>query len=117
MTKFKIVLKKYCVSGITMVLQWQEWGDNMTNIISELWYGNIDPSLHLGENNTELKRAEKIFYKNIEKIENTSNDKELIEKIYDSLNEYLSLMCEQAFYNGFCIGTKISAQALEFNEY
>ena len=55
-------------------------GDNMTNIISELWYGNIDPSLHLGENNTELKRAEKIFYKNIEKIENTSNDKELIEK-------------------------------------
>ena len=52
----------------------------MTNIISELWYGNIDPSLHLGENNTELKRAEKIFYKNIEKIENTSNDKELIEK-------------------------------------
>ena len=89
----------------------------MTNIISELWYGNIDPSLHLGENNTELKRAEKIFYKNIEKIENTSNDKELIEKIYDSLYEYLSLMCEQAFHNGFCIGTKISAQALEFNEY
>lgn len=42
--------------------------------------------------------------------------KELFEKYNDCMNEYIAAISEQAFCDGFCVGTKITAEALSAAE-
>lgn len=86
----------------------------MTNTISELWYGNLNPVRQVGKNDSEIKNLEELISKNTKKIEALLNEKEkdFLGKYVDCINEYIALVCEQAFCNGYCLGTKITTEAL-----
>lgn len=86
----------------------------MTKTISELWSGNLDPVMRMGMNNTEIDKMEKLMSDNYSKIKSNINDeqKEVLEKYLDCVNDYVLLISEQSFCDGFCLGTKISAEAL-----
>ena len=86
----------------------------MTKTISELWSGNLDPITRLGMNNIEIEKMEKLMSDNYDKLKAKLNDetKEILEKYFDCVNDYVLLISEQSFCDGFCLGTKISAEAL-----
>lgn len=86
----------------------------MTKTISELWSGNLNPITRLGMNNIEIEKMEKLMSDNYDKLKAKLNDetKEILEKYYDCVNDYVLLISEQSFCDGFCLGTKISAEAL-----
>ncbi len=86
----------------------------MTKTISQLWGGNVDPVRHLGENNLEIAKMEKLMLDNYKNLKSKLNNeqKEILEKYYDCVSDYGLLISEQSFCDGFCLGTKISAEAL-----
>lgn len=86
----------------------------MTKTISQLWSGNLDPVTRLGMNNIEIDKMEKLMSDNYAKLKTKLNDetKENLEKYVDCVNDYVLLISEQSFCDGFCLGTKISAEAL-----
>lgn len=86
----------------------------MTNTIAQLWNGNLEPIRYLGVTNAEMKELEILMQRNLEKLEGNLNEKakELFQKYDDCLNEYILISSEQAFCDGFCLGTKITAEAL-----
>ncbi len=86
----------------------------MTKTISQLWSGNLDPIMRLGGNNSEIAKMEKLMSDNCCKLKEKLNDdtKEILEKYIDCVNDYVLLISEQSFCDGFCLGTKISAEAL-----
>ena len=86
----------------------------MTKTISQLWSGNLDPITRLGMNNIEIDKMEKLMSDNYDKLKDKLNDetKEILEKYFDCINDYVLLISEQSFCDGFCLGTKISAEAL-----
>lgn len=85
----------------------------MTKTISELWSGNLDPVMRLGMNNIEIDKMEKLMSDNYGKLKIKLNDeiKEILEKYADCVNDYVLLISEQSFCDGFCLGSKISAEA------
>ena len=90
----------------------------MTKTISQLWGGNLDPVMHLGANNIEIGKMEKLMSDNFSKLKTNINDeqKAILEKYLDCVNDYVFLISEQSFCDGFCLGTKISAEALIIGE-
>ena len=86
----------------------------MTKTISQLWSGNLDPVTQLGMNNIEIDKMEKLMSDNYAKLKTKLNDetKENLEKYVDCVNDYVLLISEQSFCDGFCLGSKISAEAL-----
>lgn len=86
----------------------------MTKTISGLWGGNLDPVRHLGEGNLEINKMEKLMSDNYDKLRAKLNDetREILEKYAECVSDYGLLISEQSFCDGFCLGTKISAEAL-----
>lgn len=86
----------------------------MTPTISELWHGNLEPVCHSGKNNKDIKDSFRLKNRNLEKIQEVLNDsqKELLERYSESIDELMDLLMEQAFCDGYCIGTKLIAEAL-----
>ena len=37
---------------------------------------------------------------------------EMLEKYADCIDEYTEVICEQAFFEGFCLGTKIVTESM-----
>lgn len=86
----------------------------MTKTIAELYNGNLVPIKNLGRFNNEIKQLETLMEKNLETLEKELSEEQ---KVYFSryagnINEYMLLSCEQAFCDGFCMGAKITAEAL-----
>lgn len=86
----------------------------MTKTISQLFNGNLIPIKNFGKNNSEIKYLEILLDRNIENLEQslTENQKEVFSKYYDCINEYLSLLIEQAFSDGFSVATKLLTEAI-----
>ena len=86
----------------------------MTNTIAQMWYGNIDPAQTFGMNDPEMRRLESLLSKNQDKLEQSigEKDKELLEKYIDCVYEYVCTNCRQAFCSGYCMGAKLTAEAL-----
>lgn len=86
----------------------------MTKTIVELWNGNLNPIAYLATNNKEVKNLENLMQCNLEKLENSIDEKsqEIFEKYNDCINEYINILCEQSFCDGFCLGTKIVTESL-----
>ena len=86
----------------------------MTKTISQLWRGNLEPIMHLGLDNIEINNMEKLMSDNFDKLKEKINEeqKEILEKYSECVSDYVLLICEQSFCDGFCLGSKISAEAL-----
>ena len=83
-------------------------------LIPQLWNGNIKPIVHFGVNNKQLRELEHYMERHLQKLENTLNEDEKItlEKYSSCLEEYITIITEQAFTDGFGMGTKLFAEAL-----
>lgn len=86
----------------------------MTKTITELYNGNLLPIKNLGRYNDEIKQLENLMEKNLEMLEKELNEeqKAIFNKYDSNINEYMYLLSQQAFCDGFCIGTKLLAEAL-----
>lgn len=86
----------------------------MVKTIAALWNGSLEPVGKLGVNNDEMKDLEDILGRNIDKMEKLLNEEQKkIFKIYcDNVSQYLLVSSEQAFCDGYCLGTKITTEAL-----
>ena len=90
----------------------------MLKTIAELWNGALEPIRYLGVNNSQIKQLDKLIQSNSERLkENLSETaKEIFKKYDDCITEYISILSEQAFCEGFCLGTKITSEALTYGE-
>jgi hypothetical protein len=83
-------------------------------VISKIWNGSIAPVRQLGERNGECKELEKLLERNLENLERELGEsaRETLRKYNLCLEEYLLVLCEQSFHDGFCLGTRITAEGL-----
>ncbi|MBO5912766.1 MAG: hypothetical protein J6Q76_04770 [Clostridia bacterium] len=83
-------------------------------IIKELWHGNLQPVAKFGDGVRSISELERIKERNREKLLSIlGNEKgEILEKYTDCIDEYISSVCEQAFYEGFCVGAKMCSESL-----
>ena len=83
-------------------------------LIPQLWNGHIQPIVRFGKNNKQIKELEDYMQRHLESLENTLNDDEKItfEKYSGCIDEYITLIVEQAFIDGFSLGTKLFAEAI-----
>ena len=89
----------------------------MESIIRELWNGNLQPCVGCGKENYEIIDSISLLQKNGEKLNDLLNNDQ--QKFFAAYNEkielYLSLLAEQAFYDGFKMGYKFTTEALSCN--
>ena len=85
----------------------------MNNLISQLWYGNIRPCETTGVGNHEIKEIERLVLKSYHNLESLLDEKQLkyFELYAENMNENLCLVEEQAFFDGFSLGTRLFAEA------
>ena len=88
--------------------------DYKTSAIAQLWNGELEPYRNLGGNDTETKELENLILSNYEKLEESLSGelKERLEKYRECSDEYMASINEQAFCEGFCLGTRLTAEAL-----
>lgn len=86
----------------------------MTKTIATLWNGNLDPVRYLGKNNSQIKQLETLMQRNLEKLEKSLDEvsAKIFEAYTDCVNEYILQIAEQAFCDGFCLGTKIAVEVI-----
>ena len=96
----------YCV--------WLQGGDEMKNIIKELWNGEINPQDTLVDNNPHYKELQHLQSRNkTELIESLSEEqKEKLEKYCDTTLEMNSVSEREAFASGFRIALRLACAAL-----
>ncbi len=85
----------------------------MNTTISQLYRGELEPKNYIGNGNVELRRTEILIKNNFDRLKENlnENEKEILEKYRCLIDEYIFLMSEQAFCDGFCLGMRISAEA------
>ncbi len=68
----------------------------------------------IGLNNFDVKHSENLMRDKREKLEKCLDESRqmILEKYIDSVSEYISVIAEQAFYDGFCMDAKITSEAL-----
>lgn len=86
----------------------------MSSTIAQLFRGQLEPKNVLGNGNVEMRRTEILIENNFTKLKENLNEetKVILEKYNECMKEYIVLISEQAFCDGFCLGTRISAEAI-----
>lgn len=91
----------------------------MVKTIAQIWNGTLVPEADIKEDNPQIKELKILLERNRKHLGQSLNEKEkeIFEKYNDCLKEYVDIFGEQAFCSGFCLGTKITTEALtEQNE-
>lgn len=86
----------------------------MSNTIAQLYRGQLEPKSVLGNGNVEMRRTELLIENNYKKLKDNLNEeaKAILEKYCECIDEYIVLITEQAFCDGFCLGVRLSAEAV-----
>lgn len=86
----------------------------MPNTIAQLFRGQLEPKNLLGNGNTEMRRTGLMIENNYNKLKDKLNkdDKEVFEKYNHLIDEYIALITEQAFCDGFCMSARILSEAV-----
>lgn len=87
----------------------------MKQTIQELWNGNIAPGENCGVGQFKIERIAVLMERNREALnqELGQQQKAIFEKYIDCSEEYLGLLSEQAFCDGFCLGSRLMAEVLQ----
>ena len=82
--------------------------------ITDLWYGNIAPCERCGSHDPLIHNLMGLISRNREKLSSglTEAQMESFQKYMDCSDEYLLRMLELAFYDGFCLGSKLVMETL-----
>ena len=86
----------------------------MSKTIIKLFNGELEPVAYIGKDNYEMKNLFHLIETTFEKLENSleENNKNLFEEYHNYIQKYIILSGEESFSAGYCIGTKITAEAL-----
>ena len=81
--------------------------------ILALWEGRLEPGKHCGTGK-EMREVEALLERNHIKLKASLNENEqsILDKYDDCIEEQLFIVAEQAFYEGYCLGTRLTAEAL-----
>ncbi len=79
----------------------------MRKIIEKLWNGDIDGIENLGKDDYKLKSIEIKTYNSFEQLKELLDDKQLI-----AFEKCLSETRKSAFCDGYCLGVRMTAEAL-----
>ena len=87
-------------------------------IIKELWRGNLQPIAKIGDGVRDIAKLERLKERNRERLFRLLGDRneDVLEKYTDCIDEYTSTICEQAFYEGFCLGMRMGTESLSGSE-
>ncbi len=87
----------------------------MTDMIKELWYGNIVPQEDGVFNKPELRELLGYVARHRGELEETLTDKqkELFDKMMDNRNEYDSLAEATVFAYGFRLGARLMLEVVK----
>ena len=82
--------------------------------IDALWYGNIMPTEHSGQNNAQIKKLLALIVRNQEKLDKELQDdqRDVLSVLTDNYDAYVSLLEKEAFHEGFCLAAKLLMEAL-----
>lgn len=86
----------------------------MSNIIAQLYRGEFHPESVLGIGNGEMRKSELLIVKNYNKLNEflAEDEKDVLEKYKYCIDEYITLITEQAFCDGFCAGMRILSESV-----
>ncbi len=87
----------------------------MCNISYKIYGTEIFARLKkLGVGDKDMRELEKLMSKNHDKLsaELSEEQKDILQRYYDRINEYIGLSCEHAFSSGFSMGVKLVAAAM-----
>ena len=89
----------------------------MKTVLEDLWYGNIDPHEAILTDNRHYKGLLALMGKNRDKLADTFTDqqKELLEKYDDVINEMHSITEVEAFSNGFSLAVRLMCECVSGN--
>ena len=85
----------------------------MKKTISELWNGNLSPIQTFREHNPEIQVLEQHTQRKLDAFaeELTEPLQKRLASYNNSLTEYIVLLTEQAFCDGFSLGMKLLSEA------
>lgn len=85
----------------------------MPQTINALWNGEIFPLESFGRSNTEMRTLEALMGRHFEALRQSANTEQsaILEKYHSNIAEYVGICSEQGFYDGFCFGMKLAAEA------
>lgn len=83
-------------------------------VLEDLWYGNINPHEVILTDNRRYKHLLVLMGKNRDKLSETLTDqqKELLEKYDDVINEMHSLAEVESFTCGFSLGVRLLTESI-----
>lgn len=83
-------------------------------ILEDLWYGNINPHETFLIQNRQFKHLLSLMGKGRDKLTDTftNQQKELLEKYDDAVNEMHSLTEQSAFQYGFSLGARLVTESV-----
>lgn len=85
----------------------------MKQTINDLWYGRITPWEWCGGNDPKIRELLELMERNRGLVQcSTEEQRELLEKYTDCVEEYTQRMLEQAFSQGFVLGGRLEAEVL-----
>ncbi len=86
----------------------------MTKTIAQIWKGTLDPARYSGADQMAVRALADRLEQDAEQLTKILMEKEkaMFQDYCDRMNDYVALMNEQAFCDGFCLGAKIVAEAL-----
>lgn len=82
--------------------------------VMDLWNGRIAPCTHCGCHDAQAKDLLGFVERNRENLRAglTAAQQEMFQKYMDCSEAYLLRMLELAFYDGFCLGSKLVMESL-----
>ncbi len=86
----------------------------MVQTISDLWNGDLAPFDNCGVHDGPAKELGRLRERSREALERelTDSQKVFLQAYTDASENYLFRMMELAFGEGFCLGSRLSAEAL-----
>ena len=83
-------------------------------VLEDLWYGNINPHETILSDNRYFKHLLSLMSKNRDKLTDTLTEqqKEMLEKYDDTVNEMHSLAEQVAFQYGFSLGIRLMMESI-----
>ena len=86
----------------------------MSLTIRQLWNGHLAPVRYSGAESPEIKEVLAAIDLHLDALQEDFSEKEklLLEQYRSSVNDYIALCCEQAFCDGYSMGTRLTAEAL-----
>ena len=83
-------------------------------VLEDLWYGNINPHETFLPQNWQFKHLLSLMGKNCDKLSVTLNEqqKEILEKYDETVNEMYSLAEQSAFQYGFSLGVRLMMESV-----